>query len=517
MSSNSDITLPSKAVWVSPVKKGKSNRRILLDPLGFRMHYKKTDYNKKYFHCAHKDDKKCPVKVSLDVSSDMITGWRGDHNHDNELIENNVKKIVREKVLNAAENPSISPRTVMQDITNAVLSSGSSSAGLPYVPNIKTLAKNVQRSRTKVNKHPAIPHNWEDMEIPMEMQETVDKKPFCVMKENLPRSEQLIWGFASESAMQVMKTSTDWYIDGTFELVNSTLFKQVWVIVCPINNYSTSIPCAFFLLPCKEYTAYKMVMDCISSNDIPSPEKIHLDFEAGAIKAVKDVYPTTNLIGCDVHWKRCLREKLKQLGLLKYTNQFEDVQVFVRKLWSLSIVPPNKVISVWEEFIKDSVPYIDEEQTEDSEDKAEAVTYNAALEQFVVYFESTWLGSKNARNPEGPRRKARFDMGLWNKYDQVINEDDGCNNKSESWNSVSKIGLNMHPSIWVVLDLFKREEGLARAKLSSVALGTAAVDHPARAKARAEKRRQLKEVAGQFGTTLMEDYLNMVVAHYNDH
>ena len=66
----------------------------------------------------------------------------------------------------------------------------------------------------------------------------------------------------------------------------------------------------------------------------------------------------------------------------------------MRKLWSLSIVPPNKVISVWEKFIKDSVPYIDEEQTEDSEDEAEAVTYKAALEQFMVYFESTWLGSK---------------------------------------------------------------------------------------------------------------------------
>ena len=112
---------------------------------------------------------------------------------------------------------------------------------LPSVPIIKTLAKNVQRSRTKVNRHPAIPHNWEDMEIPMEMQETVDKKPFCVMKENLPRSEQLIWGFASESAMHVMKTSTDWFINGT-------LFKPVWVIVCQINNYSS---CAFFLLPCK--------------------------------------------------------------------------------------------------------------------------------------------------------------------------------------------------------------------------------------------------------------------------
>ena len=29
--------------------------------------------------------------------------------------------------------------------------------------------------------------------------------------------------------------------------------------------------------------------------------------------------------------------------------------------------------------------------SEDSEDEAEAVTYNAALEQLVVYFESTWI------------------------------------------------------------------------------------------------------------------------------
>ena len=72
------------------------------------------------------------------------------------------------------------------------------------------------------------------------------------------------------------------------------------------------------------------------------------------------------------------------------------------------------------------------------------------------------------------------------------------------------MSLNTHPSIWVILIMFKREEGLARAKLSSVALDTAAVDHRDRAKAR-EKRRQLKEVAGQFGTTHMEDYLNMII------
>ena len=117
---------------------------------------------------------------------------------------------------NAAENPSISPCRVIQDTAKAVL-----------VPNIKTLAKNVERCRNKITKHPAIPHTCEDMEIPTETQETVDRKKLCVMKENLPKREQLIWGFVSESAMQVMMTSTDWYIDGIFELVNSTMFKQV--------------------------------------------------------------------------------------------------------------------------------------------------------------------------------------------------------------------------------------------------------------------------------------------------
>ena len=128
------------------------------------------------------------------------------------------------------------------------------------------------------------------------------------------------------------------------------------------------------------------------------------------------------------------------------------------------------------------------------------------MEQFLVYFESTWLGSKNSRNPELPRRKARFAMDLWNKHKQVTNDDDGCNNKSESWNSVSKIGLNMHPSIWVVLDMFNREEGLARAKITSIALGTLAVDHPSRVKTRTEKRRQLKEVVKKLGTVPLEEF-----------
>ena len=190
--SDSNNSFPCKAVWVSPSKKGSKNNKILLDPMGFKLHYKKTDYKKKFYHCSRKEDMKCPVKVSLEIATDMITGVRGEHNHDNELVEEGVKKIVREKIANAAQNPTVSPRTIMQDITTAVVNSKSAAAGLPFVPSSKAISMSIQRNRVKVTKYPAIPHSWEEMKIPEEMTVTVDKKPFCIMEEKLPGSEKEI-------------------------------------------------------------------------------------------------------------------------------------------------------------------------------------------------------------------------------------------------------------------------------------------------------------------------------------
>ena len=148
--SDSNNSFPCKGVRVSPSKKGSKNNKILLDPMGFKLHYKKTDYKKKFYHCSRKEDMKCPVKVSLEIATDMITGVRGEHNHDNELVEEGVKKIVREKI--AAQNPTVSPRTIMQHITTAVLNFMSIAAGLLFVPSSKAISMSIQRNRVKVTK-----------------------------------------------------------------------------------------------------------------------------------------------------------------------------------------------------------------------------------------------------------------------------------------------------------------------------------------------------------------------------
>ena len=97
--------------------------------------------------------------------------------------------------------------------------------------------------------------------------------------------------------------------------------------------------------------------------------------------------------------------------------------------------------------MKKNIPEVDEDAIEDEEDQAAGAAFNMAMQQFVLYFESTWIGSKNTRNPAMSRRKPKFEHKLWNKYNAVIDDDEGTNNRSGNWNSVSNLGMNMNPSI----------------------------------------------------------------------
>ena len=84
---------PVKAIWVSPMKKVNGNQKVLVDPSGVRLHYKKKDTLKKYYYCSKKDSLQCPVRVSLDINSDMIVSIKGNHNHDSNVVETTVKNI----------------------------------------------------------------------------------------------------------------------------------------------------------------------------------------------------------------------------------------------------------------------------------------------------------------------------------------------------------------------------------------------------------------------------------------
>ena len=148
----------------------------------------------------------------------------------------------------------------MTDVSTGVLNSSTAEAVMSYIPSPKYLSTTLFRQRKREKNFPPIPHKWNEMKMPHMFKKTADGQDYNILEERVPGSDALVWGFANKSGLDVMNNSKDWFIDGTFELVNSTLFKQVWVIVCPINDNNTRIPCAFFLLPFKEFQVYKMLL-----------------------------------------------------------------------------------------------------------------------------------------------------------------------------------------------------------------------------------------------------------------
>ena len=130
------------------------------------------------------------------------------------------------------------------------------------------------------------------------------------MDEILPGRKEKILGFSPQSGIQTVKAASNLFGDGTFQISAFTNFAQCWVVVCPIG--SISIPVAFYLLPTKELVTYQAMFNNIKGllgEDSP-PEKIHLDFEAATIRACKETFLMIDIIGCQVHWKRCLRSKV---------------------------------------------------------------------------------------------------------------------------------------------------------------------------------------------------------------
>ena len=216
---------PVKAVWVSPMRKVNGNQKVLVDPSGVRLHYKKKDALKKYYCCSKKDSLQCPVRVSLDINSDMIVSIKGNHNHDSNVVETTVKNIVKDFMEPAVANPSVGGRAVMRDISNVVLNSDVGAVGLSYMPCPKTISATLSRKRKIEKNFPAIPHSWEEMIIPDIFKKTSDGQDFCIMEEKVPNG--VIWGFASNTAMEVMSNTSNWFIDGTFDMVTNTLFKQI--------------------------------------------------------------------------------------------------------------------------------------------------------------------------------------------------------------------------------------------------------------------------------------------------
>ena len=76
----------------------------------------------------------------------------------------------------------------------------------------------------------------------------------------------------------------------------------------------------------------------------------------------------------------------------------------------------------------------------------------------IDYFEDTSIGRLR---PGGHRRVPLFDLGLWNMYNQALDDLPRTNNAVEGWhrNFQANVGV-YHPNFWKFIDILKREQNV---------------------------------------------------------
>lgn len=501
---------PIDATWV-PSKNTRSNKPVLVDPYGNRL-IKKSDYGSKVFYWCGRKDLNCPVRVTLDKEANQIVSIRHEHNHDSAKLQQFITEKTTEVIQNAARNPTIAPRVAFRDLTTAVLSSPATSPGIGSLPKSRTLARQIQRKRkANLGVVANLPQNWEDHIIPDLYKVTKDGQDFNILDVETGEGKK-VWGFMSPTCLNIAKNSTHLWVDGTFEIVSKSLFEQLWIIVGTSEANNITIPLAYFLLPNKSGNSYQIVLQAIKDLGVQEVEVFHCDFELAAIKAIAAVYPEAKIEGCDVHWKRALRQAQSRVGLLRYSEEDVTIQNWIRLLWSLSYVPIDDVLKVFTEYVLPNMPEIDD----DEENQEEAADFEKALEDYIAYFEATYLGKVNLRT--GMRGRPRFKYEYWNHFD-IVSNDSGeiTNNKSEAFNSLMKITIPMAPNIFTILKAIQDEDAISNAKFRAAIAGNVNSDpNPSRTKRYIDRKNKLKGLLEQYATLELKDYMEALMSFHND-
>lgn len=118
--------------------------------------------------------------------------------------------------------------------------------------------------------------------------------------------------FCTVKNLEMLCRSNKIFMDGTFKIVPN-IFKQLYTIH---GRYLGKVfPLVYCLLANKQQQTYRRMLNSIKEEGEKRRlslklEEAILDFELGAINAVKDVFPASNIKGCFFHFAQCVWRKV---------------------------------------------------------------------------------------------------------------------------------------------------------------------------------------------------------------
>ena len=188
------------------------------------------------------------------------------------------------------------------------------------------------------------------------------------------------------------------------------------------------------LLPDKRANTYIELLrqlQQLTNNAVPAD--VNVDFEAGMIRALGQVYPLSSVHGCLFHLSKNVFKHVQEFGLQQMYMNDDIFRANIHMIPALSFVPVQDTVAAFDRLSQ----------------------HCGNAEQAILnYFENTYVGEVRG----GQRLPPIFPHVLWNVNSRVQNNLPRTNNHLEGWHTRFSNMFNYdHPSIWEFIDGLKRD------------------------------------------------------------
>lgn len=255
----------------------------------------KKTHTQRYRCCR----KKCRASFILYIETKKMKSSNLEHNHP-EMTEGQVAAaIAKREMYEQSRDFDSDPGQIIHSVGSTL-----PACAHPHMPSDKTLKRTIRSITARIG--PKNPTDLSELVIPEQFRKTLTGEDWLIhdslVDPDDPQSRILV--FATSKMLERVSCAEVLSCDGKFSKMPN-MFKQLYTV--QILHHGKTFPAVYAFLPDKEQETYtelfRVILDQIDQRafQLACPDSIVLDFECGAINAVKDQLPQTKIMGCFFH------------------------------------------------------------------------------------------------------------------------------------------------------------------------------------------------------------------------
>ena len=356
---------------------------------GYRFNLKSTNKNNTIrWICANRT---CPGAIITDNAPASVIQSK-QHTCVPDVAKNEVELCIQKAKKRAREELTPVPQIYRQELVTA------RNMGLDFVtqiPELTSIKTSLYRERHNSLGVKFLPKSREQVIIPESIKENL-------IVDDGNEERILAFGYKLDS---LLAGNTTFFLDGTFKSC-CPLFDQLYTLHVDIGSTEERtciVPAIYALLPNRKKSTYKRLFSCLKKQ-LKSfhPYKIHIDFEAAAISAVKEEFVTADVKGCNFHFNQALWRKVQQLGMTQAYRDNKEIRDHVKMVAALAHVPIEYVSEGWLSIM-------------------ESTPQDEALTEFYDYFVDSWMDKEEIWVCSGERHRTTNSVEGWhNRFNKKI-------------------------------------------------------------------------------------------------